>query len=132
MDKQTSSPGSRNKKIRIEIYEDDLLSGGGCRCGPGQASTQDIRSLREVLMERAEIVANIKREFKEVEIVREVVDPFKELTYYPESVRPYISLGTALPFVLINGELVAVGTFPTLEEFRGIIKEYLKLKEIDE
>jgi hypothetical protein len=111
-------------KIRIEIYESDPFS-GGC-CGPGGGSIQAAMRLMKMLNERAEIVANLQKEFKDVEITREIVNQLKKLDYYPEHARQYIASSTPLPFVLINGQLAVVGTFPTLEELRKIINERLK------
>lgn len=105
-------------KFRIEIYEPDPFS-GGC-CGPGGGSIQAALKLMKTLNERAEIVAKLQEEFKDVEITRDIVNPLKKLDYYPEHARQYITSNTPLPFVLINGQLSVVGTFPTLEEFRKL------------
>ncbi len=124
MDKQNKSlEESETNKVIVEIYENDPFS-GGC-CGPGGASIQAARNLMKTLNERAEIVAKIEEEFKNVEIKRDRVNPLKKLEHYPEHARQYITSATPLPFVLINGKLTVVGAFPTLEEFRKIIKEYL-------
>lgn len=114
---------NKQNKIMIEIYENDPFC-GGC-CGPGGASIQAAMNLMKTLKERAEIVAKIKEEFKNVEIKRDIVNPLKKLEYYPEHARQHIASSTPLPFVLINGKLAVVGAFPTLDEFRKIIKEYL-------
>ncbi|MGB9854552.1 MAG: hypothetical protein ACPLRY_07100 [Candidatus Bathyarchaeales archaeon] len=111
-------------KVRIEIYDSDPFL-GGC-CSPGGGSIQAAMRLMKMLNERAEIVAKLQKEFKNVEITREIVNPLKQLEHYPEYARPYIASNTPLPFVLINGQLAVVGTFPTLEEFIKIINEHLK------
>ncbi|MEM3388644.1 MAG: permease [Thermoproteota archaeon] len=71
---------NKQNKIMIEIYENDPFS-GGC-CGPGGAFIQAAMNLMKALKERAEIVAKIKEEFKNVEIKRDIVNPLKKLEYY--------------------------------------------------
>jgi len=111
-------------KVKIEIYEGDPFK--GC-CGPGISSVATVESLRKMLMERNETVKTLREEFKEkVEIEREIVSSRKRYDMYPPHVCKLLMAGTRVPFIVINGQLVLEGAFPSLNEFRQFISEHIK------
>lgn len=111
-------------KARVEIYEGDPFT--GC-CGPGMASTSAIERLRKMLTKRNETVKTLREEFKEqVEIEREIVSSRRRYDTYPPHVCKVLLARTRVPFILINGQLVSEGTFPSIEDFRSLISEHIK------
>jgi len=111
-------------KVRVEIYEGDPFK--GC-CGPGIASRDAIERLRKMLMERNETVKTLREEFKEeVEIEREIVSSRKRYDMYPPHVCKLLLAGAQVPFIVINGQLVLQGEFPSLKNFRQLISEHIK------
>jgi len=111
-------------KMKVEIYEGDPFT--GC-CGPGIASRNAIEKLRKMLMERNETVKALREEFREqIEIEREIVSPRRKFDYYPPHVYKLLLARTRVPFILINGQLVSEGVFPSLEDFRQLISEHVK------
>jgi len=111
-------------KVRVEIYEGDPFT--GC-CGPGIASKNSIEGLRKMLIERNKTVKAIREEFKEkIEIERQIVSSRKRYDMYPPHVSKLLLSRTPVPFILINGLLVSEGTFPSLEDFRQLIRRHLK------
>jgi len=111
-------------KVKIEIYEGDPFK--GC-CGPGISSVATVESLRKMLMERNETVKTLREEFKEkVEIAREIVSSRRRYDMYPPHVCKLLMAGTRVPFIVINGQLVLEGAFPSLNEFRQLISEHIK------
>jgi len=114
---------SKNK-VKVEIYEGDPFT--GC-CGPGIASREAVERLRKMLMERNETVKTLREEFKEeVEIEREVVSSRRRYDMYPPHVCKLLMAGIRVPFIVINGQLVSEGAFPSLNDFRHLIKEHIK------
>jgi len=114
---------SKNK-VKVEIYEGDPFK--GC-CGPGIASVTAIERLRKMLMERNETVKTLREEFKEeVEIEREIVSSRRRYDMYPPHVCKLLMAGTQVPFIVINGQLVLQGEFPSLNDFRHLISEHIK------
>jgi len=113
---------SKNK-IKVEIYEGDPFT--GC-CGPGIASVSAVERLRKMLMERNETVRALREEFKEqIEIERQIISGRRKYDMYPPHVCKHLMVGTRVPFVLINGQVVSEGAFPSLDEFRLLIRKYL-------
>lgn len=111
-------------KVRVEIYEGDPFT--GC-CGPGMASPSAVEKLRKMLMERNETVKTLREEFKEqVEIEREIVSSRRQYDMYPPHICALLKVGTQVPFIIINGQLVLKGAFPSLEDFRKLISEHIK------
>jgi hypothetical protein len=57
-------------KIKLEIFEGDPF-GSAC-CGPGPLSSSDaVKKLRQMLIERSEIVEKLSKEFKDIVQVEE-------------------------------------------------------------
>jgi hypothetical protein len=111
-------------KVKVEIYEGDPFT--GC-CGPGIASIDAIERLRKMLIERNETVNALKQEFKEqLEIEREIVSSRRSYDTYPSHIYKLLSAGTRVPFIVINGQLVLDGTFPSLEDFRNLINKHIQ------
>jgi len=111
-------------KVRVEIYEGDPFT--GC-CGPGVASPSAVEKLRKMLMERNETVKALREEFKgQVEIEREIVSSRRQYDTYPPHICALLKIGTQVPFMVINGQLVLKGAFPSLEDFRKLISEHIK------
>jgi len=101
-------------KLKIEIYEGDPF-GGAC-CGPRITSPQTVEKLQKMLTERSEIVERLQNEFKDkVDVKREIISAKR--WDYPEYVRRLRVDNKPLPYVFLNGETVAVGKFPSYEEF---------------
>jgi len=114
---------SKNK-VKVEIYEGDPFT--GC-CGPGIASRDAVERLRTMLTERNETVKTLREEFKEeVEIEREIVSSRRRYDMYPPHVCKLLMASTRAPFIIINGQLVSEGAFPSLNEFRQLISEHIK------
>jgi hypothetical protein len=112
------------EKVRIEICEADPFI--GC-CGPGRASLKAAAELRNTLIERNETVKALREEFKgEIEIERQIISRRKGYNMYPPHIRKLLQAQTPLPFILVNGQLVSQGKFPSLEEFRQLIKDFIK------
>lgn len=115
---------SGKKLVRVEIYEGDPFT--GC-CGPGRASTAAVDRTRRMLMERNETVKTLREEFKEqVEIEREIISTRRKIDSYPPHVWKRLAGRTKVPFILINGQLVLEGRFPSLEDFRQLVEEHVK------
>jgi len=114
---------SKNK-VKVEIYEGDPFT--GC-CGPGIASRDAVERLRKMLMERNETVKTLREEFKEeVEIEREIVSSRRRYDMYPPHICKLLMAGTRVPFIVINGQLVSEGAFPSLNDFRQLLSEHIK------
>jgi len=111
-------------KVKVEIYEGDPFT--GC-CGPGIASTAAIEKLQKMLTERYETVKALKEEFKEqLEIERGIVSSRRLYDMYSPHVCKLLMAGTRVPFIVINGQLVLEGVFPSLEDFRKLISDRIK------
>jgi len=112
-------------KVKIEIYEGDPFK--GC-CGPGISSVATVEGLRKMLMEGNETVKTLREEFKEekVEIMREIVSSRRRYDMYSPHVCKLLMAGTRVPFIVINGQLVLEGVFPSLNDFRQLISEHIK------
>jgi hypothetical protein len=111
------------EKVKVEIYEGDPFT--GC-CGPGIASKDSIERTRKMLTERNEAVKRLREEFKEqIEIESEIATSRRRYDTYPPYVHKLLSARAQVPFILINGQLVSEGTFPSLEDFRQLIKEHI-------
>ncbi len=111
-------------KVKVEIYEGDPFT--GC-CGPGRASMVAIERTRKMLMERNETVKTLREEFKEqIEIERDIVSSRTRYDMYPPHVCKLLMAGTRVPFVVINGQLVLEGKFPSLADFRRLMNEHVR------
>jgi len=112
-------------RIKVEIFEGDPF-GSAC-CGPGTriSSPEAMERLRRMLTERSQTVEKLSKEFKDViEVEREIISPKR--WDYPEYVRRLTFDGKPLPYIFINGQAVAVGKFPTYEEFVTLLKPHLE------
>ena len=106
-------------KLKIEIYVGDPF-GGAC-CGPRITSSQAVERVRKMLSERSEIVERLRNEFKDkVDVEREIIS--SKRWDYPEYVRKLMVNNKPLPYVFLNGEAVAIGKFPSYEEFVALLK----------
>ncbi len=106
-------------KLKIEIYEGDPF-GGAC-CGPRITSPQAVEKLRKMLTERSQIVRRLQNEFKnKVHVERETISAKR--WDYPEYVRRLRVNNKPLPYVFLSGEAVAIGKFPSYEEFVTLLK----------
>ena len=106
-------------KLKIEIYEGDPF-GGAC-CGPRITSPQAVEKLRKMLTERSQIVKRLQNEFKDkVDVERKIISAKR--WDYPEYVRRLMVDHKPLPYVFLNGEAVAIGKFPSYEEFVTLLK----------
>jgi len=110
-------------KVRVEIYEGDPFT--GC-CGPGMTSPSAIEKMRKTFQERNETVKALKEEFRgKIEIDREIVGNRRPYNTYPPHIYKLLVARTRVPLILINGQLVAEGTFLSLEDFRQVIREHI-------
>lgn len=112
-------------KVKIEIWEGDPFT--GC-CGPGKSSESSVENLRVMLTERSDMVARLEKEFgSKVKIERDTAGIHRGLGTYPEHVREFLMEKgrESLPCVFIDGKVVFVGKFPSYEEFRDLIKNYV-------
>jgi hypothetical protein len=113
-----------NVKIKVEIYEGDPFS--GC-CGPSIASSSSAEKLRAMLVERNKTVEALKEEFNEkIEVEREIVSSRKRYDVYPQHILKLLRADTKMPFIVINGQLVSEGIFPSYEDFRQLVVEHTK------
>ena len=114
-----------NGKIRIEVFEGDPFGSSCCGPGPAGSSLEAIEKTRQMLTERSQIVERLFEEFKDsIQVEREIVSPKR--WDYPEHVRKLMFDNKRLPYIFINGEIVATGNFPTYEEFAKLIRPHLK------
>ena len=112
------------KKVKIGIFEGDPFT--GC-CGLGIGSVDEIEKLRRMLTEREETVKKLMEEFQgKVEIEREIVNRRRSPSDYPQQVRKALFEGVKLPFILIDGEIVLKGAFPSLDDFKQIISRHIR------
>jgi len=110
-------------KVLIEIYEEDPFT--GC-CGPGIASPSALEGTRRMLEDRNKTVKALNKAFKgTAEIDSEIIGSRRPYSTYPPHIYKLLMARTRVPFVLIDGQLVSEGTFPTLEDFRKVIKEHI-------
>jgi len=110
-------------KLLVEIYEEDPFT--GC-CGPGITSPGALERTQRMLEDRNNTVKALKEEFKGIaEIDRKIIGSRRPYSTYPPHIYKLLMTRTRVPFVLINGQLVSEGTFPTLEDFRKVIKEHI-------
>ncbi|MDH5437921.1 MAG: hypothetical protein OEX76_03360 [Candidatus Bathyarchaeota archaeon] len=106
-------------KLKIEIYEGDPFR-GAC-CGPRITSLKAVERLQGMLSERSQIVERLQNEFKgKVHVEREIISTKRR--DYPEYVRSLRANNKPLPYVFLNGEAVAIGKFPSYEEFVILLK----------
>ena len=110
-------------KIRLEIYEGDPFGSTCCGPGPRITTPEAAEKFRQMLTERNQTVEKLSRTFREVEVEREIIS--QKRCDYPEYVRKLESEGKPLPYVFINGEPVAIGKFPSYEEFMALLKPHL-------
>jgi len=114
-------------KIKLEIFEGDPFGGACCGPGPRISSLEAVERLRQMLTERGQIVEKLSKEFKDVvQVEREIIS--QKRWDYPEYVRRLMFDGKPLPYIFINGEAVAIGKFPTYEEFVTLLKPHLSEK----
>jgi len=112
-------------KIRLEIYEGDPFGSACCGPGPQITSLEAAEKLRQMLIERNQTVERLSVEFRNVVTVeREVISQKRH--DYPDYVRKMIFEDKTLPYIFINGEAVAVGRFPSYEEFVTLLKQRLE------
>lgn len=111
-------------KIRVEIFEGDPF-GSAC-CGPPRIdSPEAVEKLRQTLTERYQTVEKLSKEFKDaIQIERDIIS--QKRWDYPEYVRQLMSDNKPLPYTFINGEAVAIGKFPTYDEFVTLLKPHLE------
>jgi len=112
-------------KIKIEIFEGDPFGSVCCGPGPRTNSLEAVEKQRQMLTERYQTVEKLSKEFKDVVHVEREIISHKRWDY-PEYVRKLQSEGKPLPYIFVNGEAVAIGKFPTYEEFVTILKPHLK------
>lgn len=112
-------------KVKIEIFEGDPFGSACCGPGPRISSLEAAEKLRQMLTERNQIVEKLSKEFKDaVQVEREIIS--QKRWDYPEYVRRLMSEGKSLPYIFLNGEAIAVGKFPTYEEFVTLLKPHLE------
>ncbi len=110
-------------KVKLEIYEGDPFGSTCCGPGPRITSLEAAEKLRQMLIERNQIVEKLSKEFREVvQIERTMVTPKR--WDYPDYVRQLDHEGKPLPYIFIDGQAVLVGRFPTYEELITILKPY--------
>jgi len=115
-----------NNRIKIEIFEGDPFGSSCCGPGPAANSPEAMERIRKMLTERSQIVEKLSEEFNDaIHVEREIVSPKR--WDYPEHVKKLMFDNKSLPYIFINGEAVAVGKFPTYEEFATLITPRLKL-----
>lgn len=106
-------------KLKIEIYVGDPFA-GAC-CGPRITSSQAVEKLRKMLTERSQILERLRNEFRDkVDVEREIISAKR--WDYPEYVRRLMVNNKPLPYIFLNGEAVAIGKFPSYEEFVTLLK----------
>lgn len=111
-------------KVKLEIFEGDPFGSACCGPGPRITSVEAAEKLRQMLMERGQTVEKLSKEFKDkVQVEREIISPKR--WDYPEYVRKMMSDNKPLPYIFINGEAVAIGRFPSYEEFVTLLKPRL-------
>jgi hypothetical protein len=112
-------------KIRIEIYEGDPFGSTCCGPGPRVTSLAAVEKLRRMLEERSEIVKKLSEEYKDnVTIKRDTIN--QKRWDYPDYVMKLMLDSKPVPYILINGEPVIVGKFPSYEEFTTLLKVHLR------
>jgi hypothetical protein len=112
-------------KLRLEIYEDDPFGSTCCGPGPRVTSLAAVEKLRRMLEERSEIVKNLSEEYKDSVIIKR--DYLNQKRWdYPEYVSRLMLDSKPTPYVFIDGEPVAVGKFPSYEEFTTLLKARMK------
>ena len=112
-------------RVKIEIYEGDPFGSACCGPGPRISSLEAVEKLRQMLTERGQIVEKLSKEFRDsIQIEREIIS--SKRWDYPEYVRRLTFDGKPLPYIFINGQAVAVGKFPTYEEFVTLLKPHLE------
>ncbi len=112
-------------KVKLEIFEGDPFGSACCGPGPRITSVEAAEKLRQMLMERGKIVERLSEELKDkVQVEREIIS--SKRWDYPEYVRKLMSDNKPLPYIFINGEPVAIGRFPSYEEFVTLLKPRLE------
>jgi len=111
-------------KIRVEIYEGDPFGSACCGPGPRITSLEAAEELRQMLAEREQVVGKLSTEFRDrVQVEREILSQKRH--DYPDYVRRLMLDNKPLPYIIINGEAVLIGKFPSYEEFVTLLKPYL-------
>jgi len=112
-------------KANLEIYEDDPF--GSTCCGPGSRITSlvAVEKLRKRLEERSEITRRLSEEYKNSIIVKR--DTINQKRWdCPKYVTKLMLDSKPTPYVFLNGEPIAIGKFPSYEEFTTLLKTHLK------
>lgn len=111
-------------KIKVEIFEGDPFGSACCGPGPRINSPEAVEKLRQMLTERYQTVEKLSKELKDViQVERDIIS--QKRWDYPEYVRKLMYDDKPLPYIFINGEAVAVGKFPSYEEFVTLLKSHL-------
>jgi hypothetical protein len=110
-----------SNKLRIEIFEGDPFEGACCRPNYNSASRCNETNIRQMLMDRNQIIQQIERMFgMTISISREILGQGGSP---PKYVQRILFDLIPLPFLFLNGELISSGHFPSYDEIVSLIKE---------
>jgi len=116
------------RKIKVEIWEGDPFGNVCCKPNIEVSGDNSAEQIRNMLISRSNIVKMLEKELGNfIDIERNIVrqDRFD----LPEHVRKaIIEEGyDSLPFIFINDKKILSGKFPPYNEFKSLLKPYLRV-----
>jgi len=103
--------------LKVELILDNPMA-GGCGCS---VSMSDRMALVKTIREQAQVWEKVKKNNRGHQYSRSVVDAQGSTEKVPRHVRAALEVGSQLPFVFLDAELVHSGDYPTVEGFAELL-----------
>jgi hypothetical protein len=101
--------------MKVELYLEDPMR-GGCGCS---SSMKDRIALMNRIREEAGIWEKVKKQNNGA-YERQVLSKIPKAKYSPH-LKDAVESETSLPYVFVDERLVHSGSYPSLEQFKGLV-----------